>query len=121
MGTGVLVDSSILIDFLNGSAQSAQEIRKHPDRAISVISWIEVMAGVRTGEEARAEAFLKEFKLLQLTAPIALETVNVRRDSRLKLPDAVLLATAHVERRVLLTRNTKDFQPGRFVRIPYTF
>ena len=43
------------------------------------------------------------------------------------LPDAVLLATAHVEKRVLLTRNTRDVTAGTHVRVlntlyaqPYT-
>ena len=120
MGTGVLVDSSILIDFLNGVPEAKREIHSHINRAISVISWIEVTAGIRAGEESRAEAFLGSFQLLQLTTPIAVETANIRRNTRLKLPDAVILATAHVEKRTLLTRNTRDFGDGVSVRIPYT-
>jgi predicted nucleic acid-binding protein len=43
-----------------------------------------------------------------------------RERPRLKSPDAVILATAQLRSRVLVTRNTKDFPaqlPG--VRVPY--
>ena len=63
---------------------------------------------------------LSNFVQIELGPDIAEETVFVRRQTRLKLPDAILLATAHVEGRVLLTRNTRDFKPGRSVRVPYT-
>jgi hypothetical protein len=44
----------------------------------------------------------------------------VRRERRLKLPDAIILATAETADRLLITRNTRDFpanDPG--IRIPY--
>jgi len=44
-----------------------------------------------------------------------------RRERKVKLPDAIILATAELEGRLLVTRNTKDFpsdDPG--VRVPYT-
>ena len=45
----------------------------------------------------------------------------LRRTTKIKLPDAIILATAEVERRVLITRNTRDFLAGaRGIRVPYT-
>jgi hypothetical protein len=44
-----------------------------------------------------------------------------RERPRLKSPDAIILATAQIRGRVLITRNTKDFpaaMPG--IRVPYT-
>ena len=43
-----------------------------------------------------------------------------RERPRLKSPDAIILATAQIRGRVLITRNTKDFpaaMPG--IRVPY--
>lgn len=119
MGTRVLIDSSLLIDLINGVTLARIEFQAHRDRAISIVSWIEVMAGVRPGEEDRTRLFLDSLHVIPLTAAIAAEAAEIRRSSRLKLPDAVILASAHMEKRVLLTRNTRDFAPGRFVRIPY--
>ena len=119
MGSPALIDTNILIDFLAGVPQARHELQKSTDRAISVISRIELLAGLREGERERAELFLSNFEQVELTPPIVVETVSVRRNSRLKLPDAIILATAHVERRVLLTRNTKDFRGAASVRVPY--
>ena len=119
MGPSALVDTNILIDFLNGEPPARRELARYTDRAVSVISRIELLAGIREEDRERAESYLDLFLQVDLTAAIAAETVKVRRGSRLKLPDAILLATAHVEQRVLLTRNSRDFKEGRFVHIPY--
>jgi predicted nucleic acid-binding protein len=45
----------------------------------------------------------------------------VRRIRRIKLPDAIIWASAQEHGRILVTRNIKDFpatEPG--VRVPYT-
>jgi hypothetical protein len=43
-----------------------------------------------------------------------------RRRKKIKLPDAIILATAEVAKRQLVTRNVKDFPAGmRGVRVPY--
>jgi predicted nucleic acid-binding protein len=40
---------------------------------------------------------------------------------RLRLPDAIILATAQVEGCNLLTRNTRDFSPSwPEIRVPYS-
>ena len=36
----------------------------------------------------------------------------MRRERRIKLPDAIILATAEIENRLLITRNTRDFPAG---------
>ena len=79
------------------------------------------MAGARSDrEESTARGYLAHFRVAQLSAEIAEETVRVRRASALKLPDAIILATARAEGLTLLTRNTKDFsEDDPTIRIPY--
>lgn len=120
MGSRVLIDSNIVIDVLAGRDQALQELRKHPDRAISIITWIEVAAGLGGDEAELRDVLAANFGVVALTTEIAEEASFLRRTTRLKLPDAVILATAHVEKRVLLTRNTRDFSAGRFIHIPYS-
>ena len=120
MGTRVLIDTNIVIDYLAGYAQADYELSRHEDKALSVITWIEVLTGLPEADHPAVEHFLARFELIALTPAITRETVSVRKSTRLKLPDAVILATAHTEKRVLLTRNTRDFTAGRFVRVPYT-
>ena len=115
-----LFDTNILIDFLNAVPQARKEVALYSQRAISIITWMEVMAGADQKTEALTRGFLKAFEVLPLNADIAERAVTLRRSHRLKLPDAIIWASADVLSRLLITRNTKDFgsdTPG--VRIPY--
>ena len=115
-GTGtsspVLFDSDILIDFLNGVQFAADLIGQDGDRAVSIITWIEVSAGARTPEAERlSQNLLSVFEVLGLSDAVADAAATIRRERRLKLPDAIILATARSHRLRLVTRNTKDFRP----------
>jgi predicted nucleic acid-binding protein len=116
-----LFDTNILIDHLNGVAKATREIRRSHDPAISVITWIEVMTGAASpGEEAILRAFLSNFQCLEITREVAERAAAIRRQKRLKMPDAIILATAEATGRQLVTRNVKDFPAGtRGVRVPY--
>ena len=46
-------DTNILIDFLNGVEAAAKEIALYDDRAISVITQMEILVGVDGAEEER--------------------------------------------------------------------
>ena len=115
-----LFDTCILIDYLRGIPQARTECDRHSDRAISVISWMEVMAGATPANEDQTRAFLLNFYLLPLTPVAAERAVTIRRSNKIKLPDAIIQATAELDRRILITRNTRDFSPARGIRIPYT-
>ncbi len=116
----VIFDTNILIDILAGVPAARIEYESAEDRAISVVTWMEVMVGVKPEEEAKILRFLATFIQFPLSSAIAHKAVEVRRTSRQKLPDAIILATALVEGHLLLTRNTRDFQEDTStVRIPY--
>jgi len=56
-----------------------------------------------------------------LDLAVAEKAVEIRRAYRIRLPDAVIWATAQVNDAVLVTRNTKDFDPAwEGIRVPYT-
>lgn len=113
----VLVDSNILIDLLRGSRRAIATLEPLLDRSISIVTWIELMSGPHQSESAII-AVLNDFGLLPLTSEIAHAAAVVRREHRLKLPDAVIVATARVHDRVLLTRDRKDLA-GLDVFTPY--
>jgi predicted nucleic acid-binding protein len=70
--------------------------------------------------EAQFRRFLSRFEVVQLTPAIAARAVVVRRTTRLKLPDAIVMATAIELGCELVTRNTRDFSHSDpLVRIPY--
>ncbi|MGB9407628.1 MAG: type II toxin-antitoxin system VapC family toxin [Terracidiphilus sp.] len=114
-------DTNILVDFLRGLPQAKAELALYRSPAISVMSWMEVMAGTTPQTESAARAFLQSFDLLQIDAKTAERAVLIRKTRRIKLPDAVIWATSEVHQCLLVTRNTRDFDPNEpGVRVPYT-
>ena len=115
-----VLDTNILIDYLNGRPAARQELARYTHPAISVITWMEVMAGTTPQTEPGTRTFLSGFDQLSIDALIAERAVELRRTHRIKLPDAIVWATAQVHQSLLVTRNSRDFDstdPG--VRIPY--
>jgi len=116
-----LFDTNILIDYLNGVPAAQAEFDRHRRRLISVVTWMEVLAGAHNpAEEDVIEMFLRDFTVVEVSRPIAREAVAIRKARRVRLPDAIIWASARHESALLVTRNTKDFpktEPG--VRVPY--
>ena len=120
--SGYSFDSNILIDALNGEVRAHQEIDRVDRPCISRMTWIEVLSKERGGTLRTIEAFLAGFDVDELDAKVANRAAALRLERPgLHLPDAVILASAQLHNRILVTRNTKDFpatMPG--IRIPYT-
>jgi len=115
-----LLDSNILIDQLLGIKDAAIEIARYEDAAISIVSWIELLVGATPANIDGVRAFLADYHMVALDNVVAEEAAALRRTHRMKLPDAIVWASARTEGRLLVTRNTKDFpasDPG--VRHPY--
>ncbi|MGA0853372.1 MAG: type II toxin-antitoxin system VapC family toxin [Luteolibacter sp.] len=114
-------DTNILIDYLNGIEAAKVELDRYRNRQISVISYIEVMVGAKNASEENAiRGFLGTFEILELSAEIAKEAISIRKQYRLKIPDAIVYASARTQGCMLVSRNTKDLkQEWPDVRIPY--
>jgi predicted nucleic acid-binding protein len=70
--------------------------------------------------EARRRSLLENFQLMEVNEAVSQETILIRQRTRLKLPDAIILATARVHGLLLVTRNSRDFSSkDPDVRIPY--
>ena len=113
-------DTNVLIDYLNGVSEAGAEIGRYDQGFISVLTWMEVMVGAAAPVAAGTEAFLSGFGLIPVDEAVARRAVAVRQKHRMKVPDAIIWATALVNNMLLVTRNTKDFpldDPG--VRMPY--
>lgn len=123
--SGFAFDSNILIDTLRGIPKARAEIERAKQQGrlwISRMVWIEVLSKGEGEGLRRAQILLSGFGVDEVDEEIAARAAALRRERpRLKLPDAVILATALTRGRVLVTRNTRDFpaeMPG--IRIPYS-
>jgi predicted nucleic acid-binding protein len=116
----VLFDTNILVDYLNAVPQARTELKRYTEKAISIITWMEVMVGASQEVETATRGFLAGFALLAVDQRVADGAVDLRRTHRIKLPDAIIWATARAHAMLLVTRNTRDFpgdDPG--IRAPY--
>ncbi len=115
-------DTNIIIDYLAGKQPAKDEISRYLQPRISIITWNEVMVGIKdTSEETTIRQFLNIFALVPLDDQVAEAAVLLRRQYRLRLPDALIWASAKVKESLLITRNTRDYpadDPG--IRFPYS-
>ena len=119
-------DSNILIYYLNRTLPHAARVQVNrwitEGAAISVITRIEVLGYPQTADELRrAAGLVTSFTEVFLQEAIVQRTILVRQQHRVRLPDAVIAATA-LERGVpLVTRNVRDFQgiPGLTLLNPF--
>ncbi|AYR22353.1 twitching motility protein PilT [Herbaspirillum rubrisubalbicans] len=115
-----LFDTNILVDYLNGIAVAKRELARYEYRAISIVTWMEVMVGASEENEDALRSWLSSFHLINLDSSVAERAVHIRQRRRIRLPDAIVWASAQEHSLLLVSRNTKDFpadDPG--VRVPY--
>lgn len=123
--SGYSFDANILIDALWDHPPAHEEIRRASASGgslwVSRMAWIEVLSKGSDAIVREATRFLARFGMDEIDEETALRAAALRRDRpRLKSPDALILASAQVRGRVLITRNTRDFpaqMPG--IRVPY--
>jgi predicted nucleic acid-binding protein len=115
-----VLDTNIVIDALNGVSEADAEYARYERVLISRITWMEVLAGAQ-GDEAQLRDFLEtQFEIIPLDLPVAEEAVRLRRAHHMRLPDAIIWATARTQDALLVSRNTKDFNPDwDGIRVPY--
>lgn len=108
----VLVDTDVFIDHLRGAAQ----LRPGRNRLhYSVITRAELFAG--NTATALASQLLAPFREVAVDGAIAERAGRVARESGLRLPDALIAATALEKGLQLSTRNLSDFDKVRGLRI----
>jgi predicted nucleic acid-binding protein len=109
-----MFDTDIVIHALNGTANPAALalLENESPLPISIVTWMEVMVGATRETESATRDFLSRFLVYELDQAIAEQAVIYRRTLRLKLPDAIIYATARVKDRKLVTLNLRDFPQG---------
>ena len=114
-------DTNILVDWFRGITEAVASVETTRQRYISRIVWIELLAGFAPSDVVSVERTLSAFNMLEVTRDIALRTADLRRSQtrKMKLPDALIYATALEHGLTLVTRNTEDFEGMDGVSIPY--
>lgn len=120
------MDSNAVIDYLGGKLPAAGMTLLHrvvnAGPVVSVITKIEVLGYASPPDDAGLLSnFVNVATVLGLAEGIVDETIAIRKEHRLKTPDAIIAATARHSGMTLLTRNTADFKkvPGLKLLNPY--
>ncbi|MBM3886361.1 type II toxin-antitoxin system VapC family toxin [Candidatus Dependentiae bacterium] len=116
-----IFDTNILIDYLKGYTVASEELNRFEVKAISIITYIEILVGLHDKSVIESvKNFLNSLHIVPVNQKIADLSVIARKKYKLKVPDAIIFATAQSLDALLITRNTKDFPPSiPIVRIPY--
>ena len=114
-------DTNIIIDYLNGDERARSEMLLYKKVWISIITYIEVLVGVTNTDKYKViKQYLLSLNILEIDKDIADNAIEIRKKFKLKVPDALILASAEKIGAILVTRNTKDFDSNLpFVRCPY--
>lgn len=102
----IVLDTNAVLYFLAGRLADGL-----PPGAVcvSVITEMELLSypALNAADEAAIRAFLHDVTILELNRDIKTSAIALRRQSRLKLPDAIIAATAQHLQAVLLTNDLK--------------
>ena|SRR3569833_1087053 len=125
MGEKYLIDTNAVIDFFHGKLPNqARQLLSGIEPIISIITRIELFSSVNIShaELQQLRRFVDIAIVNSVNLPVAIETIEIRKKYRIKLPDAIIAATAIIYDFTLITRNVSDFNKVENLKVinPYT-
>lgn len=110
-GHRIILDSNIIIYLSKGLINIEDLFDKYDEFYISIITYMEVMGFQFSNQEEKniVKGLLNKFEMIGINLEIAEIVISIRERKRIKLPDAIILATAKYKNCDLLTRNVRDF------------
>ncbi len=110
-GNSALLDSNIII-YLSKREVPLSFLDQFDEHFISVITYMEVLG--YQFRNPKEEEFIREmievFRILFIDQKVADMAIEIRKKCRIKLPDAIIAATATSLNLCLVTRNIHDFE-----------
>jgi predicted nucleic acid-binding protein len=105
-----LLDTNILIDLLEGN-EAISSLGDIAGSALftSVITRMELLSAVRNTKEREAVilSLLSFFTVIPLDNDVERKAIEIRRETKLKLPDAVIAASSITTGAILITRDQR--------------
>jgi len=109
-GESLVLDTNVALFLLRGDRYAADAISGQRV-VISFITYMELLSkpGMTRAETKAVTAFVNEWPMIELDARIMEEAIRLRKTYRLKIPDAIVAATALTQQIPLLTADG-DFE-----------
>lgn len=119
-----LIDTNAVIDYLaNKLPNNIANLINRIDTHISVITRMELLSWHKaTNEQTQVlQEFINSSTVVGLEEKVILKAIDIRKNYRLKLPDAIIAATALVNEMDFISRNISDFKnsTGLHVIVPW--
>jgi predicted nucleic acid-binding protein len=94
-GNNIFAATSLLVNFFNG-VEISKKVMRERNIWLSCISEIELLSYPKLSEEEDQliRSFLQECSVIDLLKPIRETTIHIRREKKLKVPDAIIAATS---------------------------
>ena len=109
-----LLDTNTIIDFLNAKLPlNANQLLFSIEPKVSVITRIELFSSSKISEKelVALNDFIEIVTVYEnINTEIIAICIDLRKKYKIKLPDALIAATAINNKLILITRNTKDFE-----------
>ena len=124
----IIVDTSVLIDYLRGFRQAKlgiDELKENESLGtISVITEAEILSGkdcAAEGKRMKALELLQLFRKIDVSSDIAQKAAEFRRNHGVALDDCIIAATAFREKCTIWTKNAEDFRRIKEIEVkdPY--
>ncbi len=118
-GSSLLIDTNIALYLLGGDS-TLSEVLDDKVVYLSFISELELMSypGLIKTEEEILNQFISDCIVIDINKEIKIGTIELRRTYRLKLPDAIIAATAGYLRQPIVTADS-DFKKIDTIDIIY--
>ena len=113
MAQQYLIDTNSVIDYLgNKLPVKSSTILDNTIIQLSIITRIELLAWSNATQQQIQilQNFITSSVVYNLNETTIIETINIRKKYKIKLPDAIIAATALTNNLTLFTRNTSDFR-----------
>jgi len=103
----IFIDTNIII-YLSKKTIKYDDIFKHNEKyAISIVSYMEILG--YNFQNKQEEIFIKKllsyFKIVYIDIDIANEVIKLRKKYKIKLPDAIIVATSSLNNARLITND----------------
>ena len=120
-GARLLLDTNAVVALLSGTSAVEEEVFAASFVGVSVIARLEFLAfsGLSQNDKDLFESFCRRAEVIGLTRDdleLQETAVRLRRDFGLKLPDAIIAATALTQKAVLVTAD-EDFNRVKDLKV----
>ncbi|MDR2233694.1 MAG: type II toxin-antitoxin system VapC family toxin [Tannerella sp.] len=121
-----LIDTNVISDYFSASLPASglefmdAVINETPN--VSVITQIELLCWkTETVKEQMVNDFVGDSVIFNISPDVIAQCVKIRRNKKIKTPDAIIAATAIAHGFTLITNNEKDFTniPGLEIVNPF--